>query len=218
MKSHPHIRLLLVDDHAVIREALATMLEVEEDFLVVGVADHAAAAELVFAETRPDLTLVDVRLPGADGFELLERLRRADPAARCLMLATSALRHELARAQQLGACGYVPKHATREQLVKAIRSVAAGAESWDLARHRPQPLLDALSRRELEVLECICRGLTNGDIAKALGISEHTVKNHVKAVLQKLNAAHRTEAVARAHELDLFCSSDPTGNRFHGEK
>lgn len=82
MKSHPHIRLLLVDDHAVIREALATMLEVEEDFLVVGVADHAAAAELVFAETRPDLTLVDVRLPGADGFELLERLRRADPAAR----------------------------------------------------------------------------------------------------------------------------------------
>jgi ATP/maltotriose-dependent transcriptional regulator MalT len=87
--------------------------------------------------------------------------------------------------------------------------------SWE--RRRPLPLLDALSQRELALLECICQGLTNRDNAKVLGISEHTVKNHVKAVLQKLNAAHRTDAVARAHELDLFCSSDPIGDRSHGE-
>jgi DNA-binding NarL/FixJ family response regulator len=120
------------------------------------------------------------------------------------MLAASALSHEIARARDLGAYGYLPKHATRQQLTAAIRRVHAGEQSWEVAREQPQPLLDVLSRRELEVLDCVRRGLTNSDIALALGISEHTVKNHLKAILHKLGATHRAEAVARGFELGLL--------------
>jgi len=198
------IRILIVDDHAVVREALASMLGLDEGFEVVAHAGTAAEALALHACAKPDIVLLDVRMPGQDGFQVLERLRQQSAAARVIMLATSALAHELRRARDLGARGYLPKQVTREQLATAIRAVHEGRECCEHARALPQPVLDALSARELEVLECMRRGLTNADTGRSLGISEHTVKNHVKAVLAKLESADRAEAVARGFELGLL--------------
>jgi DNA-binding NarL/FixJ family response regulator len=198
------IRILLVDDHAVVREALASMLELGGDIKVVAQAGTAAEALALYTAESPDLTLLDVRMPGPDGFYALERLRQSFSGARVIMLATSALAHELRRAREFGARGFLPKQVTRAQLVAAVHTVYRGGESWEHARSLPQPVLDALSARELDVLECMRRGLTNSESGRALGISEHTVKNHVKAVLGKLEAADRAEAVARGFELGLL--------------
>jgi DNA-binding NarL/FixJ family response regulator len=198
------IRILLVDDHSLVREALASMLSLDRGFEVVAQAGNAAEALALQASTKPDIILLDVRMSGQDGFQVLESLRKAGTKARVIILATSALAHELRRARDFGAFGYLPKQATAEQLTCAVRKVYEGGECWEHARALPQPVLDALSARELEVLECIRRGLTNADSGRSLGISEHTVKNHVKAVLAKLEAADRAEAVARGFELGLL--------------
>lgn len=195
---------MLVDDHAVIRDALASMLDLEPDFQVIGQAGNATAALATHAALTPEIILLDVRMPGMDGFQVLESLRQQSPHARILMLATSALAHELRRARDLGARGYLPKQVTRDQLAAAVRVVHAGGECWEHARALPQPVLNALSARELEVLDCIRLGFTNADTGKALCISEHTVKHHVKAVLAKLQSSDRAEAVARGFELGLL--------------
>jgi two-component system response regulator DesR len=198
------IRIMLVDDHAVVREALASMLSLDGEFEVVAQAGHAEEALSLHTTARPDIVLLDIRMPGQDGFQVLERLRRAGGGVRVVMLATSALAHELRRARDLGAHGFLPKQVSREQLTAAVRAVSSGQECWEHAQALSQPVLHALSARELEVLECMRRGLTNAESGRTLGISEHTVKNHVKAVLAKLEAADRTEAVARGFEMGLL--------------
>jgi DNA-binding NarL/FixJ family response regulator len=204
MTSGPAIRILLVDDHAVVREALASMLGLVADFEVVAQAGCASDALAIHARVEPDITLLDVRMPGQDGFHVLANLCQRSPETRVIMLATSALAHELRRARDFGARGYLPKQVSRDQLAAAVRIVHAGGECWEHAQALPQPLMDALSPRELEVLECMRRGLTNADSGVALGISENTVKNHVKAVLSKLEARDRAEAVARGFELGFL--------------
>jgi len=198
------ISILLVDDHAVLRESLASMLGLDPAFQIIGQAGNAAEAIRIHAALQPDVTLLDVRLPGKDGFHVLECLLQASPAARVIMFASSSLAHEVRRAQELGARGFLPKQVTLEQLAGSIRSVQSGATCWEHSGSVPQPLMHALSTRELEVLDCLRRGLTNAETAKAIGISDHTVKHHVKAVIDKLEAADRTEAVARAFELGLL--------------
>jgi DNA-binding NarL/FixJ family response regulator len=198
------IRIMLVDDHAVVREALASMLGLDEELEVVAQAGHADEALALHATARPDIVLLDIRMPGQNGFQVLQALRQIPGAARVVMLATSALAHELRRARELGAHGYLPKQVSREQLTSAIRAVSQGNECWEHARALSQPVLHALSARELEVLECMRRGLTNAECGRSLAISEHTVKNHVKALLSKLQAGDRAEAVARGFELGFL--------------
>jgi DNA-binding NarL/FixJ family response regulator len=198
------IRILLVDDHAVLRESLASMLGLEDGFEIIGQAGNAAEAIHCHSSLHPDITLLDVRLPGKDGFQVLESLRQNNPAARVIMLASSSLAHEVRRARDLGAMGFLPKQVTLAQLAGTVRRVHAGKTSWEHSSSVPQPLIQALSARELEVLDCLRRGLTNSETGKVLGISDHTVKHHVKAVIDKLEAADRTEAVARGFELGLL--------------
>jgi DNA-binding NarL/FixJ family response regulator len=198
------IRILLVDDHVVVREALASMLSLDTDFQIIGQAGNAADAIAIHSALNPDITLLDVRLPGKDGFAVLKELRRRAENVRVIMLASSSLPHEVGKARELGSRGYLPKQITRDQLASSVRSVHQGATCWEHSRSVPQPLIHALSARELEVLNCLRRGLTNADTGRVLDISEHTVKNHVKAVLEKLDASDRTEAVARGFELGLL--------------
>lgn len=204
MKSDEPIRILLVDDHAVLRESLASMLALDESFEIIGQAGDATEALSLHAALNPDVTLLDVRLPGKDGFHVLERLREKNHQTRVILFASSSLAHEVHRARDLGARGFLPKQVTLEQLSSSIYAVHEGKTCWNHANTVPQPLLNALSARELETLDGLRRGLTNAQIAKTLGISEHTVKHHVKAVCEKLDTSDRTEAVARAFELGLL--------------
>jgi DNA-binding NarL/FixJ family response regulator len=202
--TNPPIRILLVDDHAVLRESLASMLGLEEDFQIIGQAGNAAEAIASHSKLNPDVTLLDVRLPGPDGFHVLECLRQNNLGARVVMLASSSLAHEVRRAREMGAMGFLPKQVTLAQLAGAVRRVHSGKTCWEHSGSVPQPLILALSARELEVLDCLRRGLTNTEIGKVLGISDHTVKHHVKAAIDKLEAGDRTEAVARGFELGLL--------------
>ncbi|HEX4120897.1 MAG TPA: response regulator transcription factor [Verrucomicrobiae bacterium] len=194
----PGISLLLVDDHALVRMGLAVLLEMEPDFKVVGEAGDGAQALELFARLNPDVTLLDVRMPHMDGIETLKQLIQKWPEARVVMLTTSDLEDEIDRAIRAGACGYLLKKVTREELVKAVRQVHSGEAcipdevAKQLAANRNAP---RLSEREREVLAMLPRGLTNPDIAKALGISLNTTKTHLRTIFSKLDVVDRSEAI-----------------------
>lgn len=202
------IRLLLVDDHSVVRMGLSAVLSLEADLTVVAEAEDGAQAVQHFRSAQPDVVLMDLRMPGTDGVATLRTLLAENPAARVLMLTTSELDHDIQLAMGAGAAGYLPKSVSRLELVSAIRQVHAGGGIYvpaalqkkldQLATRKP------LSPREHEVLDCMRRGLTNVQIGLALGISEHTAKAHVKSILEKLDSADRAEAVARGFELGVL--------------
>jgi len=203
----PAIRILLVDDHSVVRMGLAAVLTLEEDLTVVAEAEDGAQALEKFQASHPDVVLMDIRMPGVGGLEALRLLRASWPKARVLMLTTSELDEDIHRAMDAGAAGYLQKNVTREELVRAIHQVHTGGRYMPEATERRLRQLAGrkqLSHREIEVLDGMRRGLSNRDIAVALTISEHTVKTHVKAVLQKLESADRAEAVARGFEQGLL--------------
>lgn len=206
--AHPgSIRVLLVDDHSVVRMGLAAVLSLDEHIVIVGEAEDGAQALEKFRTEKPDVVLMDVRMPGMGGLEALRALRAVTPEARVLMLTTSELDEDIQRAIEAGAAGYLQKSVTRDELVRAIRCVHAGGRYMPEALTRRLEQLAKrrhLSHREIEVLDGMRRGLSNRDIALALSISEHTVKAHVKAVLQKLESADRAEAVARGFEQGLL--------------
>lgn len=206
------IRILLVDDHSVVRMGLAAVLSLEEDFIIVDEAEDGAQALEKYRAKQPDVVLMDVRMPGTSGLEGLRALRAAWPSARVLMLTTSELDEDIQRTIEAGACGYLQKSVTREELVRAIRLVRAGGRY--IPETTAKRLLQLakrkhLSNRETEVLDGMRRGLSNRDIALSLSISEHTVKAHVKAILQKLESADRAEAVARGFEQGLLRVEGP---------
>ncbi len=201
------IRILLVDDHSVVRMGLAAVLSLDEGLAVVAEAEDGAQAIERFRTEAPDVVLMDVRMPGMGGLEALRALRVLTPEARVLMLTTSDLDEDLQRAIEAGASGYLQKSVTRDELVRAIKLVHGGGryipESTAL-RLSALAKRKHLSQREIEVLDGMRRGLSNRDIAVTLSISEHTVKAHVKAILQKLESADRAEAVARGFEQGLL--------------
>jgi DNA-binding NarL/FixJ family response regulator len=201
------IRVLIVDDHAVVRMGLTAVLSLEEDLAVVAEAEDGAQAIERYRSERPDVVLMDIRMPGLGGLEALRALLTEWPAARVLMLTTSELDEDLQQVMLAGACGYLLKSVTEDELVKAIRQVHA------TGRYVPEPLQrrlaqlakrKQLSGREVEVLDGLRRGLSSRDIALTLSLSEHTIKAHVKAILQKLESADRAEAVARGFEQGLL--------------
>jgi DNA-binding NarL/FixJ family response regulator len=198
------IRVLLVDDHQVVRRGLRTFLEVQDDIEVVGEAADGDEGVRRAEELRPDVILMDVRMPGTDGIAALRKLRELDNGARVLVVTSFTEQRTVVPALRAGAAGYVYKDVAPDALADAIRSVRAGhvllqPEVADalLAREEPgggQGRGGALTDREREVLGLIADGRSNREIARALVLSEKTVKTHVSNILMKLDLADRTQA------------------------
>jgi DNA-binding NarL/FixJ family response regulator len=202
---HP-LRLLIVDDHAVVREGLEAMLGIDPCFERIATAGSTEEALPYCEEFRPHVILLDLKMPGSDGFNALEIIRQRWPDIRVLILSASATAAEVKLARRNGAAGYLGKSSDRATLLKAIRSAAAGATVFPVDP-APEPSEGpALSARELEVLRHLGRGLSSQDLGRVLGISGETVKSHIKAIFHKLGVADRAEAVARAYELGLIGS------------
>ena len=195
------IRILCVDDHPLMREGIIAVIQNEPDMLVVGEASNGQEALQEFRKHRPDITLMDLRLPDMSGIDALIAIRAEYVAARVIMLTTFEGDAEIQRALQAGAKGYMLKSMPRKKLVEMIRKVHAGAKSIppEIVAHLAEHLGDELlTRREVDVLQKMAGGNRNRDIAEQLFISEETVKGHVKHIMEKLRASDRTEAVALA--------------------
>ncbi|HKN99287.1 MAG TPA: response regulator transcription factor [Pseudonocardiaceae bacterium] len=200
------VRVLLVDDHEVVRRGLRDLLGDERDIDVVAEAGTVAEALVVAARAKPDVAVVDMRLPDGDGVALCRRLREQgrDGLPRCLVLTAFDDEQALVDAIDAGVSGYLLKQVRGQDLVTAVREVAAGRSLLDpvttarvLARMRREPdQFDALTERERAVLELIGEGLSNREIAERLFLAEKTVKNYVTSVLAKLGLQRRTQAVA----------------------
>lgn len=203
----PPIRLLLVDDHPVMRAGLANLLSMTGDFVVVGQADDGPTALRLWQALDPDVCLLDVSMVGMDGIETLRRLREIDPAARVLMLTSSEAAEDLHCALAAGAAGYVTKTVRNEELSSAIRAVHDGSRIIGSAVERfagNRPAGGLLSPRELEVLGFLRHGHTNAEIGRLLGISERTARAHVAAIMEALDAPDRAGAVAKGFDLGLL--------------
>jgi DNA-binding NarL/FixJ family response regulator len=201
------IRILVVDDHHVVRSGLAASLGLEDELAVVAEAGSAEEAVAQFRKHQPEVVLMDLRLPGPNGIAATVELRREWPEARVLMFTTYDSEEDIYRAMQAGARGYLLKSAPREELLAAIRAVAAGE------RHLPAALAQRLagrvgapdvSDREREVLQLIARGKANKEIAAALGISEETVKRHASNLFVKMGVADRAQATSEGIRRGLI--------------
>jgi DNA-binding NarL/FixJ family response regulator len=202
------IRILIADDHPVVRDGLAAMLATQADLSVVGEAATGAQAVSQALALKPDVVLLDLEMPELDGVEALRRIRAAQPGARVIVFTAFDSDERILAALQAGASGYLLKGAPRDDLFRAIRIVSQGGSLL-------QPLLatrlieklgrpaEALTERETEVLAQLAQGRTNKEIAARLHITERTVKFHVGAILAKLGAANRTEAVRIAARRGL---------------
>lgn len=198
------ISLLIVDDHPVVRDGLRGMFSADPRFEVVGEAAHGAEAVAVGEKLRPDVILMDLRMPGTDGVTAIEELARRGIEAKVLVLTTYDTDSDVLPAIEAGATGYLLKDAPREELFRAVEAAARGqavlspAVASRLMGRLRQPAAEPLSQRELEVLELIAGGATNREAAKQLFISEATVKTHLLHVYAKLGVNDRAAAVATA--------------------
>ncbi|RKT54463.1 response regulator [Saccharothrix australiensis] len=203
------IRVLLADDHPVVREGLCTMLESAGDVEVVAQAASGEEAVAHAAALRPDVVLMDLRMAGMDGVEATERILAAVPGSRVVVVTTYESDADILRAVEAGAAGYLLKGTPRVELVNAVRAAARGETvlSPSVAQRLfrvKAPEAPALSGREREVLKLVGRGLTNAEIGKRLFISEATVKTHLLRTFKKLDVSDRTAAVLAAMERGLL--------------
>jgi len=202
------IRLLIADDHEVVRSGLKTLLSGSEINVVAEAASGNEALRMA-KETRPDVMLLDIRMPDGDGLSALQQIKQMHPALPVLMLSTYDNPTYVSRAVTLGASGYILKGSGREKLIQSIRAAAEGEATWTREEMRrmtgamaaPRAAGDleaALTQRETEVLTHLAHGMTNKQIAERLGISYETVKEHVQHILRKIGVADRTQAAVWA--------------------
>jgi two-component system, NarL family, response regulator LiaR len=210
------IRILIVDDHPVVRDGLAAVLETQPDFELAGQASHGEEALQKAAELRPDVVLLDLEMPGMDGVEILQALRLSHHEINTIVFTAFDSDERIIGALRAGAQGYLLKGAPREDLYRAIRTVSSGGSLLQpvvakrLLKHvaGPNRPLEAgagrLTAREAQVLNLVAKGMTNKAIAAKLVVSERTVKFHVSSILRKLEAGNRTEAVSMAAQKGLI--------------
>ena len=195
------IRILVAEDHLVARVGVSTIVNMQPDMTIVAEASNGVQAVEQFRRHRPDIALLDLRMPGMTGTEAAAAIRKEFPEARMIALTTYGGDEDIRRALAAGVKAYLTKDVLHDELLKAIRAVHAGQTylpagvAAALAAQMPRP---DLSAREVQVLELIVRGLANKQIAYSLSIAEHTVKNHVKNILSKLGVQDRTQAATAA--------------------
>ena len=213
------IRIVVADDHQVVRTGFATLLDTQPDFEVVGTAVNGSEAVRICRDLRPDVVLMDVRMPGTDGIEATRQLAEPEGGPRILILTTFDLDDYVYDALCAGASGFLLKDVTAERLFDAVRVIAAGEALLaptvtrrlisEFAQLRPKPdapptaALATLTPRETQVLRLVAEGLSNPEIAARLVVTEETVKTHVSRVLSKLGLRDRTQAVVTAYESGL---------------
>ena len=199
--TNPTIRVLVVEDHHVVRQGLVSLLKVVEGMEVVGEAADGVEAIAQYRKHHPDITLIDLRLPRMSGVDAIQRIRMESPQSRFIVLTTYDGDEDIYRALKAGAKAYLLKGMTTEELIAAIRAVHAGKS------HIPQAIaeklaermgIEELTPREMDVLEQIVAGKSNKEIADALGVSEATVKTHINSLLGKLGVTDRTQAATAA--------------------
>jgi DNA-binding NarL/FixJ family response regulator len=207
MKKLQKTRIVVADDHFIVRMGLVALVDTEPDMEVVGEAADGAQAVEQYHRLKPDLILMDLRMPLKSGIEATLDIRRDHPDARVLMLTTFDGDEDIYRALRAGAQGYVLKSATGAALIPALRAVAAG-EKWipdEVAvRLSARDNFDELTPREVQVLQHLAKGLANKEIADVLNISDHTAKDHLKSILGKLKVVDRTEAVTAALQRGII--------------
>jgi len=204
-----NIRIMIADDHPVVREGLITMIGREEGFEVIGEAKDGAEAVSKAKELKPDIVLIDLRMPEMDGVEAIREISAIEPDIKFIILTTYSDDEYIFRGIEVGARAYLLKDAPREELFRAIRTVYRGESLIqpvvaskvldrfaELSRHAQAP--ETLSEREIEVLKLMAKGAANKEIATELSITNSTVKTHITSIFQKLNASDRTEAVTLA--------------------
>ncbi len=208
------IRVLVVDDHVIVRRGIRAVLELVPDIELVGEAGNGVAAVAEAQALHPDVILMDLVMPDMDGVEAIRRIKVQGPDVRILVLTTFAAEDLVLSAIKAGAAGYQLKDSSPEVLAEAIREVHRGGASLHptaagkvlheiSAPQKPPPAAELLTQRELEVLQCLARGFENNDIARKLAISEATVRTHVSNIIGKLHLASRTQAALYAIEQGL---------------
>lgn len=210
MSEAPKLRVVVVDDHTVMRAGVVALLAPESGIEVVGEADDGRSGVALVEGLSPDVALLDLRMPGLDGVAATERIVAGPSRTRVLILTTYDTDTEIERAVEAGAIGYLLKDTTRDQLVDAIRSAARGETvlaprvAQKLVAKLRRPTQTALTAREIDVLTAVADGLSNPDIAKRLVIGEATVKTHLLRIFAKLDVSDRTRAVVVAMERGVL--------------
>ena len=200
------LRILLVDDHLVVRMGIASILSFEKDIEVVGETDNGADAVRLVHELKPDVVLMDLKMPQLDGADATIQIHAADPHVKILILTTFGTSAELKKAMDGGASGALMKNSSQTELIAAIRDVASGKLVMSAEiRHSIKDMKSTpeMSQRQLEILNLVAKGFSNREIADIAGVSLETVKDHVKKILLKMGAGSRTEAAALAVNMNL---------------
>ena len=201
------IRILIAEDHLIARVGVKTILNAQPGIEVVAEAADGAQAVEMYRQHRPDVTLMDMRMPGTDGLAAIAAIRKESPDARIIALSTYGGDEDIRRALNAGAAAYLTKDVLHDELIQAIHAVQQGGTylpAQIAAALEASSLSAALSGRELQVLSLIVHGHGNKQIAYALGIAEHTVKNHVKSILSKLGVEDRTQAATAAIQRGII--------------
>jgi DNA-binding NarL/FixJ family response regulator len=222
----PTVRIIIADDHQVVRSGFAELLETQPDFTIIGTARDGREAVRIGRKLKPDVVLMDIRMPGMDGIEATRQLTRDGPGGpRILVLTTFDLDEYVYDALRAGASGFLLKDVTAEQLFDAVRVIAAGDgllapgitrrlisefAQRPAAIPQPTPRLVDLTPREIQVLQLVAEGLSNSEIAARLTVTEETVKTHVSRILNKLGLRDRTQAVVTAYETGLVVPGSRT--------